>query len=59
MERSMRIEGGVSCTRADRRTLARHWAEKILAAVDDRGCFRDPELEKEYQEWVKAREVRQ
>lgn len=59
MERVMRIEGSVSSTRPDRRALARHWAEKILAAVDENGAFKDPELEQEYQEWVRSREVLQ
>ena len=59
MERSMRIEGSVSSTRPDRRALARHWAEKILSAVDENGAFKDPELEQEYQEWIQGRKVLQ
>ena len=59
MEQVMRVEGFMSRKKPERTILAVHWAEKVRAAVDQSGCFRDPELEREYQAWKKAREERQ
>ena len=57
MERTtMRIEAFMTGTRGDARPLASHWAEKFCAAVHPDGSFRDPELEKEYQEWKRDRD---
>ena len=55
MDTGMRIEGCMVHTRPDLRPLARHMADRIRAAVDEAGRFRDPELEREYQEWKKSR----
>jgi len=55
MDQIMSIEGTMCRTRPDLRPLAQHMAERILRAVDEQGRFRDPELEKEYQEWKQAR----
>lgn len=55
MDTGMRIEGCMVRTRPDLRPLAQHMADRILKATDEKGRFRDPELEKEYQEWKKAR----
>lgn len=54
----IRIEGEISRTVADVQPLVHHWSEKIMDLMDG-GVFRDPELEKEYQEWRKARARKQ
>jgi len=57
MAQELRIEGYRSGKKPDMRPLVRYWADMILQAVDESGKFRDPEMEEEFQEWMKAQDA--
>ncbi len=54
----MRIEAYMVRTRGDARPLASHWADKLRAASNHDGTFRDPELEAEFQAWKAERDAK-